>query len=153
MVKLMSLAVLCIVGYGAWNLGHALSQSSVDMAFGVIVGTFAGVPPLLLIAHAISQGAGRPAPPQRMTIEVVHRVALPEPPTRTIDGTLEPRYTAAHPFAIAPAHPNVIHVPPADDDCPDWCEPWIWEELYDNGKSAPQHESLQERRYRVDWSE
>jgi hypothetical protein len=38
-----------------------------------------------------------------------------------------------------------LHHLPADpdDDCPDWCEPWMWEELY--SKHLPQHG----RRFRI----
>lgn len=92
------------------------------------------------------------------------------------DDAMASRYTVAHPFALVNVRRTTTgsngvvleenHLLPAEvaerlygkvstpadpEACPDWCEPWVWHELYDNGKSAPQYESLQERRYRVDW--
>ena len=97
--KLIVLVVLVLVGGGAWHAGRALSPSAVSMAYGVIVGTFAGVPTLVLLGYAIRQGAGRQPARDRMTIEVVHRVALPEPPAQAIIGA-QIGYSVARPFAL-----------------------------------------------------
>ena len=95
--KLIVLAALALVGVGAWHAGKALSPSAVSMAYGVIVGAFAGVPTLVLLGYAIRQVVGKPQPRGDMTIEVVHRVAPPEP-AQTIDGTCT-AYSTARPFA------------------------------------------------------
>lgn len=96
--KLIVLAVVCFVGVGAWNAGKTLSPSAVSMAYGVIVGIIAPVPSLILLGYAIRQGVGRQQPRGNMTIEVVHRVALPEP-AQTIDGMCT-EYSVARPFGL-----------------------------------------------------
>lgn len=96
--KLIVLLVVVLVGVGAWHAGKAMNPSAVSMAYGVIIGTFAGVPSLILLGYAIRQGVGRQQPRGNMTIEVVHRLVLPEP-TQTIDGTCT-EYSVARPFRL-----------------------------------------------------
>ena len=97
--KLIVLVVLVLVGGGAWHAGRVLSPSAVSMAYGVIVGVLAPIPSLVLLGYAIRQGAGRQAARDHMTIEVVHRVALPEPPVQAIIGA-QTGYSVSRPFAL-----------------------------------------------------
>lgn len=104
-----------------------MSSDAIAMGVGLLFGAL----PLLLLAF-------------------INRGRVDEAPPVIVDNPASTCYTAAHPFAIAPATPPVIVVnPPADGDCPDWCEPWIWEELYEGGRTAPPHRTLQDRRYAV----
>ena len=118
MNKLLIVIVVVVLGVLIWQIGGRLSTDAVGMAVGMVFGALSGIPAALLILATARRGEGS-AELRRMQPPVV----VVNPPA--------PKYTVAHPFEIQPAQPTVTLA--ADDDCPDWCEPWIWEEVYGRG--------------------
>lgn len=116
MKALLGIAVVGVTGALVWQLGSMLSTDAVGMAVGLLFGVLSGIPAALLVLAA--PGARRQHDAMVNESPAPHTTVVIIPPT--------PRYTVAHPFAIQPAQPTVP--PAADDDCPDWCEPWVWQE-------------------------
>ena len=162
MRRLVGLAALMFVGVLVWQVGNRLSNDAVGMFVGLVFGVLSGVPAALLVLSAGRQRRDDDDYDQGYQDGIRETTALARG-TRPDDGKFSAewmnammaqrnapavivverpaaKYTVANPFAIVPAQAPVS----ADiDDCPDWCEPWMWEELY--GKHLPQHG----RRFRI----
>lgn len=108
---LLVLAVLLAAGIGAWQIGNRLSTDAVGMGVGLVFGTLAGIPVALIV---IAAGGGQRQDDgstgdawksgYRAGIREANALALGTRPQleqydgNTIDGSLAPRYTHAHPF-------------------------------------------------------
>lgn len=147
--------MLLAIGGGlfAWAIGSRLSTDAVGMGVGLVFGMLAGIPAALLVFAATKQrvddGAAYEAGYSagvRDTVDmqrgIVRQLPAHRPAAIAVEqpaATLAPQYTPAYPFGAPSARPpalvgEVVLDATNSDDCPDWCEPWVWDEVYNRGK-------------------
>ena len=110
MKQLIVLGALLAMGIGAWQIGNRLSTDAVGMGVGLVFGTLALLPATVMVLATSgrrhddgSTGEAWEAG-YRAGIREANALALGTRPQLeqydgpTIDGTLAPKYTHAHPF-------------------------------------------------------
>jgi hypothetical protein len=127
MRTIFGLASIAFVAFLAWNIGGRLSTDAVGMAVGLLF----GILPLALLALA----NGRQSPPACGNDEGSARARATAMPGQAP----KVQYTQARPFALPAPKPALVGEVVNPNGCPYGVEPWIWEELYDRGRTAPTH--------------